>query len=104
MPLIFYSESMTTYTLYLSMKKLNFDNLKVGLILINAENEAHTYSKLKKTKCPVVMGHLELSGFMANQNHVMEHGADRNPYKKFDKVFSLGIIIIAALRQHSLSW
>ena len=70
-------------------EEIKLDNLKVGLIpWIDAENEAHTYSKLKKTKCPVVMGHLELSGFMANQNHVMEHGADRNPYKKFDKVFS----------------
>lgn len=55
---------------------------------INQENETSTYSSLEKTKCPVVMGHLELQGFYANRQHLMEHGAARTPYAKFDKVFS----------------
>ena len=55
---------------------------------INCENQDSTYNSLKNTLCPVVMGHLELQGFYANTYHMMEHGADRKVYQKFEKVFS----------------
>jgi len=65
------------------------EGTKIAMVpWINSENEVSTYAALKKSKCPVVMGHLELQGFYANKMHLMEHGANRNPYKKFEKVYS----------------
>jgi len=55
---------------------------------INEENQKETDSIIKKTKCSVAMGHLELNGFVATPGHVMEHGHDAKAYNKFDKVFS----------------
>ena len=34
------------------------------------------------------MGHLELNGFVATAGHVMDHGMDMDPFKKFKKVYS----------------
>lgn len=70
-------------------EEINIDGLDIAMVpWINSENEASTYSSLEKSKCPIVMGHLELQGFYANKLHLMEHGANRNPYKKFEKVYS----------------
>ena len=55
---------------------------------INVENEVSTYEKIKKSKCKVAMGHLELNGFIATHGHTMEHGADFEIYNKFKHVFS----------------
>ena len=55
---------------------------------INEQNEKETNQSIKKSKCPVAMGHLELNGFVATPGHVMEHGHDAKAYNKFDKVFS----------------
>tara|TARA_B100001996_G_scaffold6704_1_gene5650 strand:- start:308 stop:922 length:615 start_codon:yes stop_codon:yes gene_type:complete len=43
---------------------------------------------IKNSKCKVVMGHLELNGFVATHGHTMEHGADFECYDKFKQVFS----------------
>ena len=43
---------------------------------------------IKKSKAPVAMGHLELNGVVATRGHVMEHGMDLKPFKKFKKVYS----------------
>ncbi len=64
---------------------------KLNTILIpwiNQENEDETYNAIENSKCKVAMGHLELNGFHANKFVVMDHGAERDPYKKFDHVFS----------------
>ena len=55
---------------------------------INQENQASTIKALKKSKSPVVMGHLELNGFIVTQQVIMDHGMDMKYFKKFDKVFS----------------
>jgi len=55
---------------------------------INAENEQRTYDLIKKTKCKIAMGHLELNGFIATHGHTMEHGAPIEDYDKFKMVFS----------------
>jgi len=55
---------------------------------INQENSERTYKKIKESKCKVVMGHLELNGFVATHGHTMEHGADFDCYNKFKQVFS----------------
>ena len=55
---------------------------------VNEQNEKETNQAIKKSKCRVAMGHLELNGFVATPGHVMEHGHDAKAYNKFDKVFS----------------
>jgi len=55
---------------------------------INEQNEKETNGLIKKTKCPVAMGHLELNGFVATPGHIMEHGHDARAFNKFEKVFS----------------
>ena len=55
---------------------------------VNEQNEEETNKAIKKSKCRVAMGHLELNGFTATPGHVMEHGRDPKAYDKFDKVFS----------------
>ena len=55
---------------------------------INEQNEKETNNIIKKTKCPVAMGHLELNGFVATPGHIMEHGHDARAFNKFEKVFS----------------
>lgn len=55
---------------------------------INQNNSEETYSLIDKTKCQVVMGHLELNGFEAHKGYVMDHGNPTDPYRRFTKVFS----------------
>tara|TARA_Y100001963_G_scaffold148807_1_gene227309 strand:- start:2081 stop:3124 length:1044 start_codon:yes stop_codon:yes gene_type:complete len=55
---------------------------------INNENEKRTYGMIKKSKCKVAMGHLELNGFTATHGHIMENGVDFDCYNKFKQVFS----------------
>jgi len=70
-------------------EELNIGGLDIAFVpWVNMENKEDTYKKIKKSKCRVVMGHLELNGFLANQHHVMEHGDDKAIYKKFEKVYS----------------
>ena len=69
--------------------EIKLDKLNTLLIpWINPENEEETHDLINRTKCNVAMGHLELTGFNANKYVVMEHGADRDIYEKFDQVFS----------------
>jgi hypothetical protein len=71
-----------------------YEELKVGGLdiafvpWVNKENQEDTYKKIKKSKCRVAMGHLELNGFLANAHHVMEHGEDKGIYERFERVYS----------------
>ena len=70
-------------------EELNIGGLDIAFVpWVNAENKEDTYKKIEKSKCRVVMGHLELNGFYANLHHVMEHGEDKAIYQKFEKVYS----------------
>jgi len=55
---------------------------------INEENKLQTLEMMNTTKASVVMGHLELNGFMATRGHFMEHGMDSDVFDKFDRVYS----------------
>jgi len=55
---------------------------------INEENKERSLELIKKSKAPVCMGHLELNGFVATAGHIMDHGMDMDPFKKFKKVYS----------------
>ena len=76
-------------TVFSECTELNVGGLDILFIpWINVENEVSTYEKIKKSKCKVAMGHLELNGFTATHGHIMEHGADFEIYNKFKQVFS----------------
>jgi DNA repair exonuclease SbcCD nuclease subunit len=60
----------------------------LGIPWICDETRSRTYELLEKSVSPVCMGHLEFNGFEAHPGHVMEHGIDGEPFKKFQKVFS----------------
>ena len=69
--------------------ELEVGGLKILFIpWINIENQEETYKMIKKSKCKVVMGHLELNGFTATHGHIMENGVDFDCYNKFKHVFS----------------
>ena len=74
---------------YSSTTEVKFDKLKVLFVpWINSENHNDTLNLIKKSKCKVAMGHLELNGFTATPGHTMEHGMDSKPFDKFEKVYS----------------
>ena len=75
--------------IYSEATEIKIDNLNILLVpWINQENEENTIKALKKSKCPVVMGHLELNGFIVTQQVIMDHGFDMKYFKKFDRVYS----------------
>ena len=55
---------------------------------INEENKKRSLELIKASQAPVCMGHLELNGFVATAGHIMDHGMDIDPFKKFKKVYS----------------
>ena len=74
---------------YSETTEILVDKLKILFVpWINAENEKQTFKLIESTDCKVSMGHLELSGFAANKQVVMDHGYDRKLFEKFEKVFS----------------
>ena len=76
-------------TVYSEAKEIKIDNLDILLLpWINSENERKTLDVIKKSKCKIAMGHLELNGFVATRGHMMEDGMDVDVYDKFNKVYS----------------
>jgi DNA repair exonuclease SbcCD nuclease subunit len=76
-------------TVYSDPTEVRFGNLGVLMVpWINIESEEHTMNMISQTDCPVVMGHLELNGFVPHKGHVMNEGRDPSPFNKFQKVFS----------------
>ena len=74
---------------YSSPTEIKVGNLDVLLLpWICMENEEQSLKLIKKTKCKIAMGHLELQGFRVNRSVVMEHGLEANIFKNFTKVFS----------------
>ena len=79
-------ENVKTYS---ETTEVKIDNLDVLLVpWINSDNEERTFKHLNKTKCEVVMGHLELNGFQATHGHIMEHGTPVSAFQKFKRVLS----------------
>ena len=75
--------------IYSEPSEIKLGDLKVLLVpWICSDNEERTFKALKKSKCDVVMGHLELNGFKATQGHIMEHGTPVSNFKKFKRVYS----------------
>ena len=79
-------KNITTYSETVPIKVGGISILLVPWI--NDDNKEKTLAMIKKSRSPVAMGHLELNGFVATRGHIMEHGMDMKPFKKFKKVYS----------------
>jgi DNA repair exonuclease SbcCD nuclease subunit len=55
---------------------------------INSENEKKSIKMIQNSKSKVAMGHLELQGFHANKDILIDHGMDSKIFDNFDRVFS----------------
>jgi len=76
-------------TVYSEATEVKLGNLKTLFVpWINQENEKKTYNIIEKTSSKCVLGHLELKGFNANKFVVIEHGYDKEIFKKFSLVLS----------------
>jgi DNA repair exonuclease SbcCD nuclease subunit len=82
-------QSYPNVNTYSSPTEIKIADLNVLLLpWICMENEEQSFKIIKKTKCKVAMGHLELQGFRVNRSVVMDHGLEANIFKNFTKVFS----------------
>jgi len=69
--------------------EVEFDGFKILFVpWINADNMSHTTNMLKTSDAQVCMGHLELNGFEMQKGLVMDHGWDKQEFKRFDMVMS----------------
>ena len=69
--------------------EVEFDGFKILFVpWINADNMSHTSNMLKTSDAQVCMGHLELNGFEMQKGLVMDHGWDKQEFKRFDMVMS----------------
>lgn len=76
-------------TVYSDPKEINIGGRDILMIpWINSENEEYTLDQIKNTKALIVMGHLELSGFLLSPGVVNPHGMSMKVFNKFDKVYS----------------
>ena len=74
---------------YSEPTEINIDGLDILLLpWINEENRTQTMEMIDKSVSKVVMGHLELNGFVATRGHMMENGMNIDVFDKFDVVYS----------------
>ena len=74
---------------YSEPTEITIDGLGILMLpWINEENRSQTMEMIQKSTSKVVMGHLELNGFVATRGHTMVHGMDIKVFNKFEKVFS----------------
>ena len=74
---------------YSEPTEINIDGLDILLLpWINEENRTQTMGMIDKSVSKVVMGHLELNGFVATRGHMMENGMNIEVFDKFDVVYS----------------
>ena len=79
----------TNITTYSETTSIEVGGCNILLVpWINEENKEASLGLIKASQAPVAMGHLELNGFVATAGHVMDHGMDMDPFKKFKKVYS----------------
>jgi len=74
---------------YASPREVDFDGTKIMMMpWITSDNYTECMNAIKKTSSQIMMGHLEISGFLMNHNQVCDYGYDANVFSKFDLVYS----------------
>lgn len=83
---LLFSDSIKVYD---EPKHVTIDGLKIAMLpWVNRENYDACENFIKKSKAPVLMGHLELSGYQVVRGIKCDHGMDPGMFSKFNKVFS----------------
>ena len=76
-------------TVYEKSTEVEFDGCKILFVpWINTENMSHTMKMLQTSDAQICMGHLELNGFEMQRGLFMDHGWDKQEFKRFDMVMS----------------
>jgi len=74
---------------YSSPREVDFDGTKIIMMpWITSDNYTECMDAIKKTSSQIMMGHLEINGFLMNYNQVCDYGVDMNTFSKFDLVYS----------------
>lgn len=77
------------FTIYYKPTEIEVYNTKVLMLpWICDDNKTKTYEMIQKSRSPICMGHLELSGFEMFKGSMVSHGDDPENFSKFDMVFS----------------
>lgn len=75
-------------TIYTEYAEVEYDGLKIAYVpWVNNENVESTIENIKKSKCKVMMGHLELGGFKFQKNG--EESKHESPIQKYLNNFDL---------------
>lgn len=70
-------------------KPAMLEDTNIALIpWINRTNDAEIYDFLNESTADIVMGHFEFKGFEVLRGVKIDHGMQRNVFKKFKRVFS----------------
>ena len=76
-------------TVYSEPTDVSFGNLKLTMMpWIHNMNYADCMEHIANTDTRVLLGHLDLSGFVMHQGVVQHHGMDTKPFEKFELVCS----------------
>ena len=76
-------------TIYQDPAVLTLGNLDIQLMpWISPANEAHCLEVIRTSRCPVMMGHLELKGFQMYRGLISDHGLDKRLFDQFHMVLS----------------
>jgi DNA repair exonuclease SbcCD nuclease subunit len=77
------------FHIYEQPQEVTFDKLRVLIVpWLNPTDMVPGLKMISKSKCPVIFGHLEISGFNMSVTQICERGMDRSIFKKFKKVYS----------------
>ena len=74
---------------YDSPQTVNIKGTDIFMVPWLCEDNGEVFvDQLKQTDAKYCMGHLELTGFYANQDYQCQHGTNPDVFSKFDSVFS----------------
>lgn len=83
------SSQYSNITIYEETTNIQFGNTKVLFVpWINDENYERSINLIRDTDAKIIMGHLELQGFLMNRGQRCEHGLERKLFSRFDAVYS----------------
>jgi len=75
--------------IYEEPEEVQIGGLKMLFIpWLNSTNMGPGLDMIKRSKCTVAIGHLEIAGFKFDRSTTCEHGMDRNVFKRFKRVYS----------------
>ena len=76
-------------TIYTGVKDKQFGSLSVAMVpWINSDNFEESMNFLATTQSPVILGHLEITGFEMDQGNVCLSGMSKATFERFDMVLS----------------